>query len=73
MIRRDKRRRQVRDAKPFRRAAVLGSAETETSWRAANVLDDERRERRAELRISAATAGDLCNDLGTFPGGTNGD
>jgi hypothetical protein len=69
MIRRDKHRRQVRDAKPLRRAVVLGSAETKTTWRAANVIDDERRDQRAELRIAAATAGDLCDDLGTRQGG----
>lgn len=68
MIRRDRRRRQVRDVKPLRRA-VLDSAGTKTSWRAANVLDDERREQQAELRIAAATAGDLCDDLGTRQGG----
>ena len=71
MIRRDKRRRQTRDLKPLRRAVVLGAAETETSWRAANVVDDERREQRAELRIAAATAGDLCGDLDICRGGTD--
>ena len=62
MIRCDKRRRQVRDAKPLLRAAMLGSAKTETSWRPANVIDDTRREQRPELRIAAAIAGDLCCD-----------
>lgn len=73
MIRRDKRRRHVRDAKSNRRAAVLGSAEAETSWRAASVTGDEWREQGAELRIAAATAGDLCTDLGTCPSNTDGD
>ena len=69
MIRRDKRRRQVRDVKPLRRAVVRGSAGTKASWRAANVIDDERPDQQAELRIAAATAGDLCDDLGTRQGG----
>lgn len=71
MIRRDKRRRQVRGVKPLRRAVVLGGEDTVTSWRAANVIDDERREQQPELRIAAATAGDLCGDLGTCRGGTD--
>ena len=69
MIRRDKRRRQVADLKPLRRAIVLGSAETKTSWRAADVIDDEGRDQQAELRIAASTARDLCDDLDTRQGG----
>ena len=65
MIRRDKRRRPATGVKPLRRAVVLSSAQTRMSWRAANVTDDERREQQAELRIAAASPGDLCDDLGT--------